>query len=159
LSDDRPNPRASGEFYPSAFDYVTATAARRVLLAQADEQLRHLFATGLRRTGHAVLATSEGEQALSLLSSISRGELPKPHAIVLDLHLPIHSGLQILAALRRAGWRVPVIVLGSSPDERMRALVDRFDVFACLAKPVSTAVLARAIGEAIDATPTEEPTA
>ena len=150
MSEERRNLRASGEFYPSAFDFVTAGTTRRVLLAQADEQLRHLFATGLRRAGHVVLATSDGDEVLAVLSAISRGELPKPQAVVLDINLPIHSGLQILAALRRAGWSVPVIVISASLDERMRALVDRFDVFACITKPVSTALLARVIGAALD---------
>ena len=149
MSTERPNLRSSGEFYPSAFDYVSSTAARRVLLAQADEQLRHLFATGLRRAGHAVLATSDGEQALEALSVISRGELPKPHVVLLDINVPIDSGLEVLGALERSGWRVPVIVLSSSLDERMRELVERFEVFACIPKPVSTAVLARTITAAL----------
>jgi CheY-like chemotaxis protein len=149
----------SATFHPSVWDYVATTSRRRVILAHGDRQLRHFYATGLRRNDHAVLATSDGEEALAILSSISRGELPKPDAVVLDLHLGIHSGLQLLGALRRAGWRMPVIVMSGKLDGPVRAIFDQLDVFACITKPVATSVLARAVDEAVKDALTEHASA
>lgn len=141
--------RASGEFYPSIWDYVETVTGSRVLLAESDPELRHFFATGLRRNGYAVLAISDGEEALAILSSISRGELPKPDVAIMDVHMSVHSGVELLAAMRRAGWTTPVIMLSLRVDHRLRSFIDEFRVFTCLTKPVSSAKLSRAIESAL----------
>jgi len=105
---------ASGEFYPSNWDYIDAGLGSRVLLAESDQDLRHFFATALRRSGHAVLAVPDGNEALAVLSAISRGELPRPDAAVLDVDMPDHSGLELLGAMRRAHWPPPVILVSST---------------------------------------------
>lgn len=144
---ERAKERTSGEFYPSIWDYIECPSGSRVLLAESDRELCHFFATGLRRSGHAVFAVHNGEEALAALSAVSRGELPRPDAVVMDVHMPVHSGLDLLAAMRHAGWKTPVILMSAGVDNRVRSMAERFQVFACLTKPLSSARLSRAIDD------------
>ena len=146
-------PRVSGEFYPSLWDYVDAPPGSRVLLAEGDGDLCHFLAAGLRRNGHAVLAAVDGEETINVLSSVARGDLPPPDAVVLDSQLAIHSGLELLGAMRRAGWETPVILMSSRVDPRVREAAERFEVFTCLNKPLSAARLTRTVKEALGKTP------
>lgn len=116
----------------------------------ADRRRRQLFAAALERTGYAVLAACAGEPAMDVLSSVSRGELPKPEIVVIDIERPIHSGLRVLAAVRAAEPTVPVIVLSPPLGAPLRAVIDGFEVFACMTKPVSPALLARALAAALN---------
>lgn len=146
---ERPKVRASGEFYPSIWDYIEGTSGSRVLLAESDKELCHFFASGLRRSGHAVLAVLDGAEALASLSAVSRAELPKPDAVIMDVRMPVHSGLELLGAMRRAGWSTPVILMSTGVDARVQSIVEKFQVFACLRKPLSSARLSRTIAEAL----------
>lgn len=154
-----PDVGISGEFYPSLLDYLDSTAGPRVLLAENDKELGHFFAGGLRRAGYAVFAVLNGKEAAAALSAVARGELPRPDAIIMDVRLPVHSGLELLAALRRAGWTTPVILMSTKVDTQMRSLAERFQVFDCLAKPLSSARLARALHDALGKGPAPEPVA
>jgi DNA-binding response OmpR family regulator len=146
-----------GEFYPSRIDYVGSAGGPRVLLAESDKELGHFYASSLRRGGHLVFAVSNGEDALVAISAVSRGELPRPDAIIMDLEMPIHTGLELLAAMRCAGWTTPVILMSAGIDDDTRALAERFEVSTCLTKPFSTAKLTRALHEALGRATTEPP--
>lgn len=140
---------ASGEFYPSISDYCDTVSGARVLLAEGDDELRHFFSIGLRKSGYAVLAMPDGKQTSAALSSIARGHLPRPDAVVMEVNLRIHSGLELLGAMRHADWPVPVILMASGHEPRVRALADRLHVFRFITKPLSTAKLLRTLDEAV----------
>ena len=77
----------------------------RILLAEDDPLLGDALQTGLRELGFQVDWVRDGLAAEREL----RGQ---PYAAaVLDLGLPLKDGADVLAAVRRAGTRVPVLVL------------------------------------------------
>ena len=77
----------------------------RVLLAEDDPLLGDGLRAGLRQRGFHVDWVRDGEAAERELKA-------QPYeALVLDLGLPRKDGLAVLAGLRRAGLKLPVLVL------------------------------------------------
>jgi DNA-binding response OmpR family regulator len=77
----------------------------RILLAEDDPLLGDGLQSGLRQQGFQVDWVRSGDAAERELRSGAYA------AAVLDLGLPRQDGLQVLAAVRRQGVRVPVLVL------------------------------------------------
>jgi DNA-binding response OmpR family regulator len=77
----------------------------RVLVVEDYAVLRDSLAKGLRDSGYAVDATGEGSEGLWYAEN-------HPYdVIVLDLMLPVMSGLDVLKRLRATGNTTPVLVL------------------------------------------------
>ena len=90
----------------------------RILLAEDDPLLGDGLRAGLRQLGFLVDWVRDGEAAVRELDA-------QPYAAaVLDLGLPLKDGIEVLAAVRRSGNAVPVLVLTARdgvPD-RIRGL-------------------------------------
>ncbi|WP_181706700.1 response regulator transcription factor [Chthonobacter rhizosphaerae] len=82
----------------------------RILLVEDAEDLGHAVARHLTRAGHAVDWARDGGDGGHLLASADYD------AVLLDLSLPGVSGTDLLARLRAAGRREPVIVLTARGD-------------------------------------------
>lgn len=108
----------------------------RILLAEDDPLLGDGLRAGLRQLGFLVDWVRDGEAAEREL----RGQ---PYAAaVLDLGLPLKDGMQVLAAIRRAGIALPVLVLTArdAVPERIRGLDTGADDYVL--KPVDLQELA-----------------
>ncbi len=104
------------------------TSRRSILIVEDDEYLRRMFRHALSVAGYAVRETSDGIRALRMI------ELERPDLIVLDLGLPLLSGLNVqqeIAAHAHTRDILVVVVTGSS------APLDRLGVACVLRKPVS----------------------
>jgi len=77
----------------------------RILLAEDDPLLGDGLRAGLRQHGFLVDWVRDGEAAERELRAQPYG------AAVLDLGLPLKDGMEVLAAVRRAGITLPVLVL------------------------------------------------
>jgi two-component system OmpR family response regulator len=77
----------------------------RVLVVEDDEKLAAAVVRGLRHEGYAVDHVSDGEEALV------NAAVYEYDAVVLDLMLPLRSGLDVCRALRERGNPVPVLML------------------------------------------------
>jgi two-component system OmpR family response regulator/two-component system response regulator QseB len=90
----------------------------RILLAEDDPLLGDGLQAGLRQRGFLVDWVRDGEAALRELCA-------QPYAAaVLDLGLPLKDGLVVLAEARRAGIKLPVLVLTArdAVPDRIRGL-------------------------------------
>ncbi|HUE24908.1 MAG TPA: response regulator [Bryobacteraceae bacterium] len=110
-----------------------------------------LVKAALRAAGLAAELTvfPDGEQCARYLKA---GHEP-PDAIILDLHLPLIEGLELLRAVRRDPRfdRVPVAMLTSSaqPEDRRTSL--NLGASAFITKPCSLEGYLSAVGSAIHA--------
>jgi DNA-binding response OmpR family regulator len=93
-------------------------AAMRVLLVEDSQRLQASLSTALRRSGYAVDAATDGEEALW------RARTDDYDAMVLDLMLPKRDGLSVLTELRRVGRNVHVLILTArdTVEDRVRGL-------------------------------------
>jgi len=104
---------------------------RPVLLVEDDEAIRESLSELLESEGYRVVTARNGQVALEWLESSSE----PPGVVLLDLMMPVMSGLELLDAMRGlsdANRRdVPVIVLTASRDRS-----EAQGVIANLRKPI-----------------------
>ena len=101
----------------------------RLLVVEDDPDLRRQLTTALADAGYAVDAAKDGEEGHFL------GETEPYDAVVLDLGLPIIDGVSVLEKWRRAGRKMPVLIL--TARDRWSDKVAGFDAGAddYVAKP------------------------
>jgi DNA-binding response OmpR family regulator len=93
-----------------------------VLLAEDDPEMRGLVAEALRGDGYEVVELADGGRLLvDIAARLKAGSgADSLDIIVSDIRMPVCTGLQILAALRDAHWRTPVILMTAFGDEATR---------------------------------------
>jgi two-component system OmpR family response regulator len=85
----------------------------RYLIVDDDPEFRRLLQRGLATDDISVTTAESAEAALEALQTIPRGHFD---LAVLDVTMPGQSGLQLLAALREQGRRVPVVFVTARGD-------------------------------------------
>jgi len=96
----------------------------RVLVVEDDPDIRRLVVNALRRDGYEVREAVDGQGLLVELASPNPPSSDDHDLIISDIRMPICTGLQILEALRRAQWTVPVILMTAFGDEETRKSAD-----------------------------------
>src|SRR5205809_79424 len=111
------------------------SAAPRILVVEDEDTMVAGLDYALKREGYDVSIARDGESALASLRSSA------PDLMLLDVMLPRRSGFDVLAALRREGRGVPVILLTAKGEEIDK--VKGFDLGAddYVTKPFSLAEL------------------
>ena len=71
-----------------------AASAARVLIVDDDVSVADTFSRMLRLEGYEVWAALSANEGLTLARA------HQPHAVILDLRMPLTSGLQVLRAIR-----------------------------------------------------------
>ena len=118
-----------------------------VLLIDDDEQFRAMLEQMLEQDGHRVSLAGDGEQALRLAVAIH------PDLVITDILMPRMDGIEVIAAMARAGLAIPIIAMSGG----RRAVSAEFNldsagmmgVKVTLPKPFSRADLREAIKRAM----------
>ena len=96
-----------------------AVATGRLLVVEDDDSIRETVGEALKAEGYEVMTSSNGKEALSLLTDESR----KPvDLLVLDLMLPGLGGLDLCRELRRVSNNTPILVISARDGETDRVL-------------------------------------
>lgn len=116
---------------------ILALEPPRILLAEDDDDLRHLVAATLRREGYSVIELADGASLLEHVGSMDLfDELISPvDVIISDVAMPGFSGLQVLADLRDANLTTPVILMTAFLDDRVKATAERLGAEIVFHKP------------------------
>jgi two-component system copper resistance phosphate regulon response regulator CusR len=77
----------------------------RILLVEDERSAARMIAKGLREHGHAVDTAMDGSSAIRQATAVTYD------VVVLDILLPIKSGLDVCRELRSSGHAVPVLML------------------------------------------------
>lgn len=107
--------------------------AKRVLVVEDNELNLKLFCDLLRAHGHDALAVRDGRDALAQARAFM------PELIIMDIHLPHVSGIDIIIALKADAALSPVPVMavtayaGKGDEEKIRAA----GAEAYVSKPIS----------------------
>jgi FixJ family two-component response regulator len=116
------------------------------VLSVVDDDTSVRIATGrlIRSLGFKVEMFTSGEEFLHL------GRLQETCCLVLDVHMPGMSGLQLQSHLAAAGHRIPIIFITAYPDETTRTRALQAGAVDFLDKPFSDEALLSAIGLALE---------
>jgi DNA-binding response OmpR family regulator len=77
----------------------------RILVIEDDALIRDAVDVILSQLGHQVTAVASGEQGLAQIGRVY------PHLVLLDVGLPRMNGVEVLRAIRKAGYRIPILML------------------------------------------------
>lgn len=115
---------------------------QNVLLVDDDQSLREVVSILLTDEGYSVTQAKNGQDALNLLSGMSKEELPS--CVILDVMMPVMSGDELLERLssdyREKLGDIPVIVC--SAEGRIK---NYQQVVAKIEKPINMELLCGAI--------------
>ncbi|TMF31470.1 MAG: response regulator transcription factor [Chloroflexi bacterium] len=85
--------------------------AKKILIVDDEAMIRKAVHLALEKEGYEVVEAETGAEALR------RIELSKPDLILLDIMLPDVSGFDVCRDIRKAGLRVPIIILSAKTEE------------------------------------------
>ena len=77
----------------------------RILVVEDDVLIRDAVDVILSQIGHQVTGVGTGEEGLKQIGRIY------PHLVILDVGLPRMNGVDLLRAIRKEGYRMPVLML------------------------------------------------
>jgi CheY-like chemotaxis protein len=131
---------------PEMTNGLPPSSAMRVFVADDDDAMREAVTVCLRAEGHDVVEARDGAELVDLLQD-AVGSL-RPDVVVTDVRMPNLSGLGVLAALQRAKWTVPVLLITALVDESVHTVARRMGAIGVLRKPFETHDLLMAVAKA-----------
>jgi DNA-binding response OmpR family regulator len=116
-----------------------AAPRTKLLVVDDDRNVLQLLSDALAEQGYGVVTAAAGLEALLKVS------LEKPHAVLLDVHLPDISGLDVLRRIRESGNAVPVLVITGNDDADLAKEAVGLGAHDAILKPLDLEHLARAV--------------
>jgi FixJ family two-component response regulator len=115
------------------------------MIAVVDDEapVRTMLARVLRVADYEFATFASGEELLASLAT------RVPACVILDIHMPGLSGLDVQSRLRAARVDVPVIFITASDDPALDKLAAEANGVALLRKPFASELLLRTIREAL----------
>jgi len=106
----------------------------RILVAEGDEKHRSRVSEALRRDGCEVVEVHDAVDAMDYLAqTLTTGNVSDRLDLILsELWMPVFSGLDLLARIRRAPWAVPVVLFADLRDDQNTAEAQRLGAAAIL---------------------------
>lgn len=121
--------------------------SHRVLVADDDPEIRWGLSDLLGPLGLEVLLAESGAEALEM-ARIEIAEQRLLHAMVLDIHMPGVTGIQVLQSLR-GEIEVPTILCTGRPSVDLERAAREAGAWAFLPKPVRPDLLRSEVQRAI----------
>ena len=123
---------------------MTTTRDRTPLLVVDDEPaIRRLLRASLGAEGFEVIEADDAGAALAAI------EARKPELAILDLGLPDKDGLDVIRRIRGMGSKLPIVVLSSRGDERVKVEALELGADDYVTKPFGIAELVARIRTAL----------
>jgi two-component system cell cycle sensor histidine kinase/response regulator CckA len=117
-----------------------------ILVVDDEEMVRRTASVALRHYGYEVLLAENGKRALEILELAG----PRLKAVILDTTMPVMSGAETLAEIRRMWPSLTVVMTsGFTLDEAMKRFRES-GIAGFVQKPFTAQALAEAVKEAIN---------
>lgn len=109
----------------------------RVLVADDDPASLELISYFLEDAGYKVETASDGNRAIDMGSS---GEFD---LVILDVHMPMYDGVEVLTMLRKRYLRKPIKIIALTADisDEVRKALQAEGIDSLLTKPVDLSSL------------------
>ena len=117
-----------------------------ILISDDDVGFRETLQNVFETQGFRTLLAGNGEEALRIV------EREQVHLLLLDMHMPKLTGLEVLRLVRRFRALLPCIILSADADEMLvrEAQVER--AFSVLSKPVTRRQITVTVAQAFERT-------
>jgi CheY-like chemotaxis protein len=104
----------------------------KILVIDDDQHLAKMIQDALEGRGHQVVVGYDGQMALSL------ARRHKPHLMVMDVNMPMTSGIKALEFLRQSPDTrdIPVIFLSGAASDTVYPTLEKNQRVAFLKKPL-----------------------
>jgi FixJ family two-component response regulator len=116
-----------------------------VAIVDDEEGIRKALRRLLRASGLDAESYANGQEFLDAAAA------QRPDCVVLDLHMPGMSGLQVLRRLKAAGQRLSIVVITAHDEPETRDQCIDAGACAYLRKPLEDRLLLNAISAAMRA--------
>jgi DNA-binding response OmpR family regulator len=85
----------------------------RILVAEDDDEMRHLLVAALRRDGYEIIEARDGTEAVGYLYPLVFGDCTAapPDLIITDIRMPGWTGIRVLEMVRGGHVPTPVILI------------------------------------------------
>lgn len=131
---EKPTPRPVERIVPTS-------SGSRILVVDDEQHIRDILGETLRDAGYSVETAANGEEAVGKLR---KGAF---NLILLDMRMPIRSGLDVLRLLHRSKGAPPVLVItGLASSEEMDEAL-RLGAAKCIRKPFHLKTLLADVAE------------
>ena len=116
-----------------------STGRSLISIVDDDESVRESLPDLLRELGFRAEAFS------SAADFLASDVIEQTRCLVLDIHMPAMSGLELQAELSRRPRQIPIVFITANTDESVRPLVLAQGAVECLLKPFSEGALIDAL--------------
>ena len=112
----------------------------KILIAEDDKELRHLFSHVLIKNGYTVKGVSNGKEALSSL------ENDYYDLVISDIMMPVMDGYELVNTLRESGSTTPILMITAKDafDDMRRGFMSGIDDF--MVKPINVNEMVLRVG-------------
>jgi CheY-like chemotaxis protein len=132
--------------FPSSHPNV---GRRRVLVAEDDDEIRTVICASLRDDGYDVTEAADGTELVDWIAAVVEGQVSTFDVIVSDIQMPGFTALDVMAGLRRAVSRIPIILTTAYGDANTRLTARRLGALRVLDKPFDLSALRAAVAQAL----------
>lgn len=108
----------------------------RILVCEDNKLASLAISTVLKRRGFTIEVATDGNEAME---KIAQGNLD---LVIMDIHLPYHSGLELVQYLRTdLELKTPVIIVSAFSDKQMQKQARELGISDYLVKPIDIEIL------------------
>lgn len=116
---------------------------KRVMIVSHEAKFALRLADWLAAEGYEVVIAREAKDVRSLLEEV------KPNAVVLDLALPVVSGMEVLRVIRASRPEVPVVTMADAALHNLALLSIKAGACGFLLKPFERQQMSRLVAAEI----------
>jgi CheY-like chemotaxis protein len=107
----------------------------RLLITDDDSAIRSAIAEVFRKLGLEISTAGDGDEAISMIDT---GDI---HLVVLDVHMPRVSGLEVMRHVRDMSIGLPCVLMSAALTESIEREAEAMQAYRVLSKPLRIAVL------------------
>lgn len=111
----------------------------RLLIIDDEPHICEGLKDRLEAMGHEVIVAHDGRTGLALMALEARS-MPL-NGVILDVHMPVMDGIEVLRELHARHPGVPVLMMSAGPDHRVLQEAVRMGARDYLLKPFDAAAL------------------
>lgn len=119
--------------------HITKSVEKSIVVVDDDEAVRDSLCVMLTLAGLQVTSCRSGVELLQHLKQFT------PDCLVLDVHMPGMTGLELVERLNKDGYDIPVILISGNLDATTEAQARRLGVVHLLKKPFPGAALVKIV--------------